>query len=141
MWQLKSSPRGVHHQLFRCFSLHYVLLDFSCKDRVWRQMSPEMREAVFGMIPMKSLSWGTVTPLIAALDPQPVLVMVLTLMIHKWRMLLSGQGRGRGKRFLVSFRRINTGIDCWISHAYVPVLVEGLIARTSSPSWSRTCSQ
>jgi hypothetical protein len=104
-------------------------------------MSLEMREAVFGMIPMKSLSWGTVTPLIAALDPQPVLVMVLTLMIHKWRMLLSGQRRGQGKIVVISFRRINTGIDCWISHAYVPVLVEELIAKTSSPSWSRTCSQ
>jgi hypothetical protein len=49
-----------------------------------------VREAVFGMIPMKSLSWGTVTPLIAALDPELVLVMVLTSMIHKLRMLLRG---------------------------------------------------
>ena len=33
-------------------------------------MSPEVRESIFGMFPMKSQSQGAATPLVAALDPQ-----------------------------------------------------------------------
>jgi len=40
------------------------------KTDLWRQMPQEVREQVFSMFPMKSMSQGVATPLVAALDPK-----------------------------------------------------------------------
>ncbi|KFY43984.1 hypothetical protein V495_03683 [Pseudogymnoascus sp. VKM F-4514 (FW-929)] len=40
------------------------------KTELWRQMPVEVRESIFKVFPMKSLSQGAATPLITALDPK-----------------------------------------------------------------------
>jgi hypothetical protein len=40
------------------------------KTDLWRQMPADVRNSLFGMLPMKSQSQGTATPLVAALDPK-----------------------------------------------------------------------
>ena len=59
-----------------CFSLlllkcsKFVDALIAVKTNLWRQMPEEVREKIFEMIPMKSLSEGVATSLVAALDPK-----------------------------------------------------------------------